>query len=77
MPASLWGQQQQQPITMSAYITAQSWNGEWFYYNVIQDTWEWSATTTPGTAHHADDNDMTASQGVCRSRTVRRDKHRH
>jgi hypothetical protein len=24
---------------MSAYITAQSWNGEWFYYNVIQDTW--------------------------------------
>lgn len=32
------------PTTMASaaktFITAQSWNGTWFYYNVTRDTWE-------------------------------------
>lgn len=44
--------------TPNKYITAQSWNGTEFYFNVYEQTWQRAEDTALSQEHDATDADM-------------------
>jgi len=48
--------------TPKNYIAAQSWNRTWFYFNVIEQTWEMADDTVLTMEHDATEEDMVGAR---------------
>ena len=48
--------------TPTKFITAQSWNGTWFYFNVEEQTWEMADNTVLDMRHNATEEDLAGAR---------------